>query len=274
MNNTANSNEYKPFFFAFPEKPVRGKIISRYQRFLADVMLADGRVITAHVANSGSMTTCWQKDAPVSLTWHGEDNARKLKYSVQAIEMPDGWVSVNTMNPNRAVAQAITAGFIPDLSCYELLQTEIKTTAGSRFDLALYSEQQSTSPNDDLTLKPGRAIRIAAQNSKKERPITLIEIKNATLRSDDGVTFPDAVTIRGQKHLKHLMVLKERGYRCIILFFAGRSHTNWVGPAKNIDPQYAALLQQAIECGVEAMAIKVEVTANGLLLCGNLPVRA
>lgn len=274
MKSKACKIEYKPFFFAFPQKLLCGKIISRYKRFLADVVLDNGEQITAHVANSGSMTTCWEKGAEVALTWHGEKNERKLKYTLQAVKMPDGWVSVNTMNPNKAVAQAIIAGVIPSLRGYELLQSETKAVVGSRFDLALYNSRQGNTANSELLLKPERAGKIVNPlNSKKfDLPITIIEIKNATLRDHDGVTFPDAVTARGQKHLRHLITLKKAGYRCIILFFAGRSNTSWVAPARAIDPDYAESLRDAVECGVEALALRVEVSASGLMIVGEIPV--
>lgn len=274
MKSKPCKNEYKPFFFPFPQKLLSGKIINRYKRFLADVILDNGEAVTAHVANSGSMTTCWEKDAVVALTWHGENNERKLKYSLQAVKMPDGWVSVNTMNPNKAVAQAIIAGAIPSLQGYELLQSETKASVGSRFDLTLYNSRQGKAANTELLLKPERAGKIENQatSRKSDLPITIVEIKNATLRDHEGVTFPDAVTTRGQKHLHHLITLKKAGYRCIILFFAGRSNTRWVAPARIIDPAYAESLKEAVECGVEALALKVDVSADGLMIMGEIPV--
>lgn len=261
------------FFFPFPGELVTGTILARYKRFLADIRLADGSIVVAHVANSGSMATCWQEGARVSLTRLEDDGRRKLSYSLQAVEMPDGWVSVNTMNPNRAVAGAILQGVLPELRGYEFLQSEVKFASGSRFDLCLFNREQLGAA--ELTgLRQSRAVPVGKdfiQPSAAQAAV--VEIKNATLRSGQGVIFPDAVTERGQKHLRHLMELRAQGLRAVILFFAGRSGCDWVGPAAGIDPDYAELLCQAVEKGVEAMAVKVEVARAGMLISGTLPVR-
>jgi sugar fermentation stimulation protein A len=270
MANSANTDSQ--FFFAFPGPLVSGKILKRYKRFLADVRLADNSVVTAHIANSGSMKTCWQENAGVIMTRQPDSPTRKLIYSLQAIKMPDGWVSVNTMNPNRAVFAAIKAGKIASLCGYELVQTEVKAAIGSRFDLALFNRSKAEKPDNELLLNRSRAHATEYAHRRDKNFPAIVEIKNATLRDVDGVRFPDAVTSRGQKHLEHLVAMKKAGYRSIILFFAGRSNTNWVGPAGDIDPAYAKALAEAIKAGVEAIAIKTEVLPSGLLLCGEIPV--
>lgn len=262
------------FFFSFGEKTVSGRIQNRYKRFLADITLDDGRLVVAHVPNSGSMTTCWCPGARVTLTEHPDDGARKLLYTLQAVEMPDGWVGVNTMNPNRAVAGALAAGMFPELQGYDFLQTEVKA-GKSRFDLCLFNESASVDASL-LQLKPERAekLRCNGRPSPGTPSIAVIEIKNATIRRDNGVIFPDAVTERGSKHLHHLIELRKAGLRAIMLFFAGRSHTSWVSPADEIDRAYGGALRAAISAGVEAMAIKVEVSAIGMKIVGTLPVIA
>ena len=264
----------KEFFFSFGEKTVSGNIQSRYKRFLADIILDDGRLVVAHVPNSGSMATCWCQGARVVLTEHPDDGTRKLLYTLQAVEMPDGWVGVNTMNPNRAVAGAIVAGSFPELQGYDFLQTEVKA-GKSRFDLCLFNDSAAVDASL-LQLKPERAEKLKFKN--KPAPgtpsITVIEIKNATMRRDNGVIFPDAVTERGRKHLYHLVELRKVGIRAVMLFFAGRSHTEGVSPADEIDRAYGGALREAINAGVEAMAVKVDVSAAGLKLIGTLPVIA
>ncbi len=260
------------FFFSFGDKTVSGNIQSRYKRFLADITLDDGRLVVAHVPNSGSMATCWCHGARVTLTEHPDDGTRKLLYTLQAVEMPDGWVGVNTMNPNRAVAGALAIGMFKELQGYDFMQTEVKA-GKSRFDLCLFNASASVDASL-LQLKPERAEKLKSKCrlAPGTPSVAVIEIKNATMRRDNGVIFPDAVTERGRKHLYHLMELRKAGLRTIMLFFAGRSHTSWVSPADEIDRAYGGALREAINAGVEAMAVEVEVSAAGLKLIGTLPV--
>lgn len=265
--------KYKPFFYPFPDELHRGTIISRYKRFLADIRLENGRTITAHVPNSGSMQTCWEPDAEVIVSEHVNNGQRKLQHTLQSVKMPDGWVCVNTMHPNKAVAEAIIAGALPDFTGYELITTEVKTETGSRFDLVLLDQEHLLQDNSEISINQKRLIQVkSATTSKQHARPALIEIKNATLLQDDGVAFPDAVTERGQKHLEHLILLKNRGYRTIICFFAARSSARWVKAAEHIDKKYAGLLKKAVNSGVEAVAVKVEVLPEGLQIEGHLPV--
>lgn len=272
MQKIKSTPNYKPFFFPFPAPLEKGIITRRYKRFLADIELEDGRLITAHVANSGSMLTCWEPGAEVVIAKLEDDGKRKLQFALQAVKMPDGWVCVNTMLPNKAVAGAVTAGTLSCLAGYDFITTEIKTTTGSRFDLALLSNDHLKKPLNEILLNPKRLTKISVASEKSQAKPALIEIKNATLRQQNGVAFPDAVTERGQKHLNHLIDMKKLGYRAIICFFAARNNTSWVKAASEIDPAYAKFLQQAVNEGVEAIAIKVNVTLNGLFIEGELPV--
>lgn len=263
--------EKAAFRFNFAQPLVEGVILDRYKRFLADIRLENGDLVTAHVANSGSMKTCWQPEAPAILTVEPPDSKRKLKYTLQAVKMPDGWVGVNTLNPNRAVFQAISTGKIEELSGYRYIQSESKTTTGSRFDLALFSDYEDAALNE-VSLNPKRVGQIEEVCDSGLSPC-LIEIKNATLKEGDGVIFPDAKTERGQKHLLHLIEMKQKGFRSIILFFAGRNEAKWVGPARLIDPRYAELLEQAVAKGVEAIGLQVKVSRHGLDIVGTIPVK-
>lgn len=259
------------YFFEFEKPLVKGRILKRYQRFLADIELDDGKLITAHVANSGRMTTCWEPGAEVVVTELEKNHKRKLNHRLQAVKMADGWVSVNTMNPNKAILEAVLANHIVALRGYELCQSEVKVKNGSRFDLALYNK--NTEPSDDIKLNPGRArVILPGHQSKTPLRTALVEIKNATLLDAGGVRFPDAVTERGQKHLIHLMELAADGWRTLILYFVGRTSASWAGPADKVDPEYGRLLRRAVNNGVEAIAISVEVTQVGLSLKQQLPV--
>ena len=259
-------------FFPFQPELVSGRIINRYKRFLADIILADGQQVLAHVPNSGRMSTCWVPGAPVVLTRHSPGTERKLLYTLQAVEMPDGWVGVNTLNPNRAVFNALLAGAIEELLGYKFVQSEVQSSTGSRFDLCLFDAVSSDSLTH-LALNEKKAMALPGTDiaASMVRQPAVIEIKNATLRCREGVTFPDAVTARGLKHTRHLIQLRKLGFRAILLFFAGRSNTAWVGPADHIDPDYGRALRLAIKCGVEVLALQVAVSANGLAIIGMLP---
>ena len=189
---------------------VAGRLVRRYRRFLADVRLTNGRVVTAHCPNTGSMKECCEVGRPVYLSRH--NNARrKLKYTWELIDMPASLVGVNTLIPNRLVAHGVTAGQITELGGYDHLQREVRIGSHTRIDLAL------TAP---------------------KRRNCYIEIKNCTLVQDGVAMFPDAVTCRGHKHLRELEKRVAAGDRCVIFFFIQRQDARSFKPADSIDPLY------------------------------------
>ena len=97
----------KTSYYEFAKPILKGKIIKRYKRFLADIRLENGEIETVHVPNSGSMKTCWEANADVILSDFSRIKTRKLPYTLHAVKMPDGWVGVNTQNPNKAIEKAI-----------------------------------------------------------------------------------------------------------------------------------------------------------------------
>ncbi|MDD3000988.1 MAG: DNA/RNA nuclease SfsA [Candidatus Riflebacteria bacterium] len=262
-------NVYLPF-----AKPlVYGKIIKRYKRFLADVRLDSGEVVVAHVANSGSMKTCWEENANVVMTALPNDCKRKLMYSLQAVEMKDGRVMVNTMLPNRAVELSIVKNAVPSLAGYEFLQSEVKCDVGSRFDLCLFNKEHLTE-YEGVGFNLKRSIKLDNIGFESKKAPTIVEIKNATMKQGgSAVLFPDAVTERGQKHLKHLLEMHKAGWNAVILFFAGRSNVEWVGPAEQIDPEYAKTLREVVAGGVRAMALNTEITREGIKVLGEIAVK-
>ncbi len=261
--------------FKFPRPLVKGHIIKRYKRFLADVLLPSGEMVTAHVPNSGSMKTCWQQDSQVILSDFSDRLDRKLKYTLQAVLMPDGWVGVNTSNPNVAAKNAIMANFVEDLRGYDLLLPEVKISDKSRIDLMLWRHEDQ-SEAEKFSKRKRNAISIPGGQNLAKLPVSpcFIEIKNVTLLEENGgISFPDAVTLRGQKHLTELIELKKQGYRAVILFFVERNSAKYMTAAKKIDPVYAKLLNNAVqEHGVEAYAIKVIVRDKGLFFDRLLPI--
>ncbi len=169
---------------------ISGTLIQRYKRFLADIRLTNGKTVTAHCPNSGSMRACCEPGRPVYLSVH-DNPRRKLKYTWELIEMPTSLVGVNTQVPNRLTAKAIADGNVDELAGYTSVRREVRVGQNSRIDILLES--------------PDR------------RPC-YVEVKNCTLVEAGLATFPDAVTLRGQKHLVELQTLVERGFRCAMFF--------------------------------------------------------
>lgn len=222
---------------------VSGRLLRRYKRFLADVELDDGEVVTAHCPNSGSMRGCALPDSPVRLS-RSDNPARKLPYTWELV-MADGcWVGINTALPNRLAREGIERGIVTELQGYEILRSEVSYgSERSRIDLLLEN--------------PGRCY---------------IEVKNVTLVENGQARFPDAVTERGQKHLRELMSMVALGYRAVNLFTVQRADARSVAPADDIDPAYGKLLRQAASAGVELLAYQALVTPQEIVLSHSLPI--
>ena len=222
-----------------------GRLIKRYKRFLADIELEDGSLVTAHCPNSGSMQGCNLPGSPVMLSLSPNPN-RKLAHTWELVQVNGYWVGLNTMLPNRLAEEAILDGTIAELQGYARLRREVHYgSERSRIDLLLEGEQ-------------GRCF---------------VEVKNVTLVEDGLALFPDAVTERGQKHLRELMEVVRNGDRGVILFTVQRGDGAAVAPADAIDPVYGRLLRQAVAQGVEALAYRAQVTPEQIRLTERLAVR-
>lgn len=222
---------------------IRGILVKRYKRFLADVRLDDGRAVTAHCPNSGSMQACCQPGQPVYLSYH-DNPRRKLKYTWELIEMPTSLVGVNTQVPNRLTAAAIGAGDVAELNGYASVRREVKVGEHSRIDILL------TAP---------------------ERRPCYVEVKNCTLVENGLATFPDAVTVRGQKHLDELQALVAGGFRCAMFFLVQRMDATRFAPADSIDPAYGEKLRAAANGGVEVLVYDVAIDLDGIRVNRRLP---
>jgi sugar fermentation stimulation protein A len=226
-----------------------GRILKRYKRFLADVELSDGRVVTAHCPNTGSMHGCWAPGAAVELSC-SDNPRRKLAWTLERVDMGGGWIGVHTGRVNPLVAEAIGAGRIPSLAGYAELRREVGfAPAGhpaSRIDLML---------------------------ADPARPSAWIEVKNATLLSGDSVRFPDAVTERGRKHLNSLKQAVREGRRGVILFAVNRPEGHWFGPDEERDPAYARRLREVAAAGVEVLAVRVVHRAHSIEIGAAVEVR-
>ncbi len=220
---------------------VQGKLIRRYKRFLADVELESGEIVIAHCTNSGSMKTCIEEGAPVYLT-PVNDPKRKTKFTWEMIFINEDWVGINTSVPNVLAFEAIRDGEIEKLKGYTDVKREV-TFGDSRFD-------------------------IFAENSCEK---CFVEVKNVTMKEDEFALFPDAVTTRGKKHLETLIQVKKQGIRAAMLYVIQRMDVEKFGPAKEIDPDYAAALKKAYAAGVEVIPVQAKVTPEEIKIVKELP---
>jgi sugar fermentation stimulation protein A len=226
----------------FREKLVHGTLIKRYKRFLADVMLDDGNVVVAHCTNSGSMKSCLENGAEVYLS-PVTDPKRKTRFTWEMIKINGSWVGINTGNPNKLAFEAISSGLIPELSGYTNVMREV-VFDDSRFDVFAENETEKC----------------------------FVEVKNVTLKEGKYALFPDAVTTRGQKHLKTLMEVKAVGMRAVMLYIVQRTDVEVFAPAIGIDPEYAKALKLAVDAGVELIVIQVKVSPQRIEITRKLPV--
>ena len=223
---------------------IQGTLVKRYKRFLADVTLADGKPVTAHCPNSGSMKTCSEPGMPVYLSLHDKPS-RKLKYTWELIRMPGSLVGVNTLTPNRLVHRSIADNGVEELAGYDHIKTEPVISPGSRLDLLL---------------------------TKASRKKCYVEIKNCTFIDGNGAMFPDAVTTRGLKHLNEMEKLVNQGCRCVMFFLVQRMDAAFFRPADEIDPEYGKGLRRAIKTGVEMLVYDVDIDVRQIRLNSKLPL--
>ena len=223
---------------------ISGILIQRYKRFLADIEIETGEKVTAHCPNSGSMKGCAM---PGSQVWLSEsDNPkRKYKYTWELIKVPGTMVGINTQVPNKLVKQSIENGLIKELSGYDRVKAEVKTSSHTRLDLLLEK----------------------ASNAK-----CYVEIKNCTLVEEGIAMFPDAVTTRGQKHLDELDRLVSLGHRGVIFFLIQRMDAKAFKPAEKIDKIYAEKLRNVVKNGVEVIVRDTVISTQRVRLGNTVPV--
>lgn len=240
----------------FDSPLVQGTLIKRYKRFLADIQLPDGRCITAHCANTGAMTGCAPAGANVWLS-ESDNPKRKYPHSWQLVEVAPGVVAcINTSITNKVAAEALQNGQIAELKGYGCCQSEVPYgDEKSRIDFLLSQPQQDNPRAESAVHK------------------VYIEVKHVTLSLQPGIgSFPDAVTTRGQKHLRELIQQRLQGDRAVLLFIIMRTDVILVRPEESVDPEYARLLRAAVAQGVEVIAYQTRITAEGIILKNAVPV--
>ncbi|RHW77743.1 DNA/RNA nuclease SfsA [Colwellia sp. RSH04] len=225
----------------------KATLIKRYKRFLADLTLPDNSVHTAHCANTGAMKGCAEPD---DIVWYSTSDNPKRKYpfswELTQTKLGD-YICVNTQRANQLAEEALHNNIISELSGFSSLTREVKYgNENSRIDILLTYEN---------------------------KPDTYVEVKSVTLLEDNGQGyFPDAVTTRGQKHLRELIDMVSQGHRAVLLFTILHTGIDNIQPAAHIDIKYAQLLAEAAANGVEILAYKAQINASAMSLTSAIPV--
>jgi len=233
----------------FQEPLIEGRLIQRYKRFLADVELTDGTVVTAHCANPGSMLGLKEAGSRVFLS-QSNNPARKLKYSWELVEAaPDGGalqlIGINSSLPNRLVGETLDKGQIEPFSAYSNIRPEVKYGTASRVDFLLQE--------DGL-------------------PPCYLEVKNCHMMREKGAAeFPDSVTKRGSKHLQELSAMISQGTRAALLYVI-QMQADSFRVAADIDPEYNRNFREALAAGVESFAYTCRISTKGIELDRQVPI--
>lgn len=228
----------------FNQELIPARLIRRYKRFLADVRLEDGTELTVHCPNSGSMAGCAGEGWPVLLS-ESPNPKRKYHHTWELVHNGRCWIGINTHRANTVAVDGITHGTVTELAGYGGLRREVSYGDRSRVDILLENGDSSC----------------------------YVEVKNVTLVDGEGrYAFPDAVTVRGQKHLRELTAMVAQGHRAAMLFVIQRNDGNVFVPADTIDPDYGEALRGAVASGVEALAYRAEVSPEGVTLAESVEI--
>lgn len=222
---------------------IAGKLVKRYKRFLADIELESGELVTAHCPNTGPMTGISTPNSRVQVS-RSNNPKRKLAYTWEMIEVCDSqptWVGVNTQIPNVVVKALLHQHLLPVLGPYDQIKAEVR-----------YGQEKS---------------RIDFLLEGPETKSVYLEVKSATWAQGQQALFPDTVTTRGQKHIRELAALVP-DYRACLLFFINRGDCISFAPGDAADPDYGNLLRQAVKTGVEILPCRFEITPQGIRFLG------
>ena len=229
-----------------PQPMAHGRLVQRYKRFFADVLLDTGEALTAHCPNPGAMLGL---NTPGLGAWlsRSDNPKRKLAWTLELVEADGGLVGVNTLTPNRLVAEALLANLFPELAGYALHRREVKFGAASRVDFVL------THP---------------------DRPDCYVEVKNCHLRRGGTLAeFPDCVAARSSRHLRELAAEVARGNRAVQLFVIQRTDCDRFAACADLDPTYAAGLLVAAAAGVEVLCYGCDISPEVVRIARRLPWR-
>ena len=229
----------------YPARLLKGTLIKRYKRFLSDIELEDGQVITAHCANSGSMMGLKEPGYDVWIS-PSDNPKRKLKYTWELVDPGTSLVGINTGLPNKIVTEAIRSGQVEPLAGYATIRNEVKYGEKSRIDILL---------------------------SDENKPDWYVEVKSVTLSRQSGLAeFPDAVTSRGTKHLGELANMVENGHRAAMFYLVQRMDCERFTIAEDIDPVYREAFSDARERGVEVYCYGWGISSEAINIRKSIPI--
>jgi sugar fermentation stimulation protein A len=226
----------------YPSPLEKVTLVARSKRFLAEVRREGGAPLTVHCANSGSMKTCFETGWPGWIS-KSPNPDRKLSHTLELVDNGRGPICVNTGMANRVVEEALSTGLIPELAGYSVYRSESVWKPGTRFDFSF---------------------------GNGDRAAGYLEVKSVSMVRDGSYRFPDAVTERGQKHLRELMAAKKEGFRAVLLFLLMRGDAERFEPAADIDPEYARLLAEAGTAGVEILVYGTVIGGTGIKIGSKL----
>ena len=222
---------------------IQGRLIKRYKRFLADIELETGEIVTAHCPNTGPMTGISIVDSLVQVS-KSNNLKRKLPYTWEMIRLGSTWVGTNTAIPNRVIKLALQQKLLPELAHrYSIVRSEVP-----------YGKDKKSRIDFLLT-------------AKDNRPPIYVEVKSVTLSKDSLALFPDTVTTRGQKHLRELIDLVPTS-KAVMLYFINRGDCDTFAPSDTCDRAYGELLRLAIAKGVEVLPYRFKITPQGISCLG------
>jgi sugar fermentation stimulation protein A len=221
---------------------IPARFLERRQRFLALVELPDNRRVWVHVPNSGALTGCLDPGQDILIT-DDKRPGRKTAYTWRFVRGPAGWICIDTLAPNRLVAEALAAGGLPGLPVASRVRAEVSIPQGSRLDFVLEVE--------------GRLL--------------FLEVKSVTWVEDGVALFPDGVTSRGRRHLEHLRELVRQGHQAWNVFVVQRHDARVLRPAAAIDPAYARELAAAAAQGVNILVLQEKIQPPEITLASPLP---
>jgi sugar fermentation stimulation protein A len=227
-----------------PQPMEHARFVQRYKRFFADVVFDDGREITAHCPNPGAMLGL---NEPGLGAWLSRSDApkRKLAWTLELVEADGGLIGINTLLPNRLVAEALAQDAIPELAGYQAHRREVKFGEASRVDFVLEAE--------------GRAP-------------CYVEVKNVHLRRTGTLAeFPDCVAARSAKHLRELTAVKAAGARAVQLFVVQRTDCDRFAACADLDPVYAKGLAAAASAGVEVLCYGCDISPEAIRIARQIP---
>ena len=229
----------------FENKLIPGVLIKRYKRFFVDIKLGN-KIVTSHCPNPGSMFKLLEKGNRVWITESNNEN-RKLKYTLQIIEVGNTKFCINTHITNKIVYESLEEKLVESLNGYNFVRPEKKFGSNTRFDFLL---------ND-------------TKNDKK----AFLEVKSVTLSRKKGhAEFPDSVTSRGKKHLENLMLANKQGYESYLMFLIQIENCKSFGIASDIDPEYSKIFKDALKKNVKVLCYDCKFSNKGIKINNKIKI--